>query len=242
MIGGKAYWEQEVGTPLSNGQHIWIALAGPLAGFLLGAIVWVYGGVFDAPMPAFALDPLQVYQYVIYFTIYWSILNLLPIYPLDGGQVLFYALNQHPRWNARLLTAVFTLALGGALIFLAIRAGEWWITILLAFILYNNYRLLQSSRDQQLNKKVELVVKQLEGGELKQAVEGAKTVLAEAKSEAYRSWAISLLGRLYAQQEKWLEAVELSRNHPAMGRNRSGGQNPGLITYRRTGCGPGLCP
>lgn len=216
MIGGRASWEQQVDHPLSNKQHILIALAGPLAGFLLGVLVWFYAGVLGGPMPGLAIAPDLLYRYVIYFTIYWSILNLLPMYPLDGGQVLFYALNQHPRWNARMITSIITLALGGGLILLSIRAGEWWVSLLLGFIIMNNYRLLQSSRDQQLNEKVAVVTEAVKAGRLEEAIEGAKGVLAEAKSEPFRYWAVSLLARLYAQEENWPAAAALARSHPEM--------------------------
>lgn len=42
MIGGMAYWERNPGAPLSNWQHIWIALAGPIAGFVMGGVLWLW--------------------------------------------------------------------------------------------------------------------------------------------------------------------------------------------------------
>ncbi|MEM6346529.1 MAG: site-2 protease family protein [Bacteroidota bacterium] len=215
MIGGMAYWEKNPGAPLSNLQQIWIALAGPLAGFALGGLLWLWANYVGA-IPHFALDEYQVYSYTQFFTIYWSILNLLPVYPLDGGQVLYYGLNLNPRWNARLLTGIITLAVGGTLLFLALRVQQYWVAILLGYILYKNISMLQSSRDQHLNVEVQQVLKLIQSGDFETSVPRLEGILQQAKSKPYQNWAISQLAEYYLQQQNWQKILELDTQHPGL--------------------------
>lgn len=81
-----------------------IALAGPLAGFLLAALIvvgiWISGAriyfAWDLAggrllqwqilgVPSDALEIML--HYLLYLNIFWGLVNLLPIFPLDGGQI-----------------------------------------------------------------------------------------------------------------------------------------------------------
>jgi stage IV sporulation protein FB len=79
------------GLTISNGglsrssQRIIVTLAGPSTNFLIAFIVWATNDV--QPW-----EPTNDYTRVIYFvlfdlTLYWGLLNLIPVLPLDGGQI-----------------------------------------------------------------------------------------------------------------------------------------------------------
>lgn len=63
--------------------------AGPVAGLLLGAVAWglmtLFGGVIPAPLSS-------LLGYVVWINLFWSVFNLLPMWPLDGGHVLWHGL------------------------------------------------------------------------------------------------------------------------------------------------------
>ncbi len=82
-MGGLTKYQS--GRRLSRARSIAVSLAGPGAGLLLGGIAW---GVTQIPMPE--LNPLGrlALFYLLVVNIFWSILNLLPILPLDGGSVM----------------------------------------------------------------------------------------------------------------------------------------------------------
>jgi stage IV sporulation protein FB len=65
---------------------VFIIAAGPGAGLLLGLITWVVS--LKAPL-AWMLNPWfgPVISMSLYVNIGWSLVNLLPIWPLDGGQL-----------------------------------------------------------------------------------------------------------------------------------------------------------
>ena len=65
--------------------RIIVTLAGPMANFLLSGLIW--GSNFVE-----AWAPTNDYTRIIYFYFFWvslylGLLNLLPVYPLDGGQI-----------------------------------------------------------------------------------------------------------------------------------------------------------
>jgi stage IV sporulation protein FB len=79
----------------SRGQRIAVLLAGPFAqGMLLGAL-WLVTSDW-IPTPAFAQEPVWVAQlaanlvYMLFlFNLSWLVLSLLPIWPLDGGFIVW---------------------------------------------------------------------------------------------------------------------------------------------------------
>lgn len=63
---------------VSQRQSIIILLAGPLPGILLGLLLFIFADSFDHPLVPVTGSLL----------LFLNLLNLLPIYPLDGGQIL----------------------------------------------------------------------------------------------------------------------------------------------------------
>ena len=65
-------------------QEFFIILAGPLMGFLLFFIAYFSLTTFEIPYP-YLLQALRILAGVNFF---WTLFNLLPLYPLDGGQLV----------------------------------------------------------------------------------------------------------------------------------------------------------
>jgi Zn-dependent protease len=79
--------------PLGRWQSVGISLAGPFAGFLLGFLVLSGAAALgtDRPSPFVGTDAPIVDVLVgasIWVNLYWGVVNLLPILPLDGGNVV----------------------------------------------------------------------------------------------------------------------------------------------------------
>jgi Zn-dependent protease len=89
---------------VSPNQQIFISLAGPFAGFTLAAlvifIVTVMGGSVITtrlfgfiPLPVNALLPFGgrvlsvLISMLLWVNVFWGLVNLVPVYPLDGGSV-----------------------------------------------------------------------------------------------------------------------------------------------------------
>lgn len=96
--------------PATRGHSLLIVLAGPAVtvGLVLGA--WLayrfFPALFEQQAAAFF-----VLVNVLWLNTFWAIFNLLPIYPLDGGQSLFYLLS-FATAEQRALAATAYISLG----------------------------------------------------------------------------------------------------------------------------------
>ncbi len=122
----------------TRGQSIFISAAGPLANLVIGVIVWVLAinlGSTD-PWVLFAVG------WLLWVNVGWAILNLLPIYPLDGGQIL--AGIAGPR-NLRLVVWT-SLILSVAFAFFGLTRGFLFAGILFGLLAWGNWQRLQGQQ------------------------------------------------------------------------------------------------
>jgi Zn-dependent protease len=77
----------EVILPLSRLANIAIYLAGPFAGFVLAGAS--FAALRYAPVPGFVQEILVAF---VLANLFWGVMNLVPVLPLDGGHVLEHAL------------------------------------------------------------------------------------------------------------------------------------------------------
>jgi Zn-dependent protease len=143
-LGGVAY----VAPPQRAGAMLWSITAGPLVNLILapiltGMMVLSTGALGD---PANS-DAARFMQTICYMNLGLLIFNLLPIYPLDGGQIL-RSLLWFVLGRARsLMTTVIVGFVGVAgLIGLALLSRSPWLGILCGFILLNCWRGLLQAR------------------------------------------------------------------------------------------------
>jgi len=143
-LGGVAY----VNPPPRPGATLWSIAAGPLVNAVLVPILTGLGlAAKSAGMAAANPDAYALLRTVWGMNLVLLIFNMLPIYPLDGGQIL-RSLLWFPLGRARSLTAAAVLGLVGVagLIGLAVWAGSMWFAILSVFIVLNCWRGLQQAR------------------------------------------------------------------------------------------------
>lgn len=149
-FGGLAIGSSDVSK---RWQRILVCLAGPFAQFGLLAIVYIAS--IAMPKDAVSKEMEAVLFMLFYINLVWPLFNLLPIYPLDGGQVarellLAVRRDRGTEWSLWLSIAVCTvLALNsltrGALIPWMPVGGVFFV-LFFAMIAYNNYLALQYER------------------------------------------------------------------------------------------------
>lgn len=113
-------------------EAFWIAAAGPIASLLLGAAAWLLAQVPGVQHPWLP----RTLGMILWVNVGWSVLNLLPVLPLDGGRMTEALLaNRAPRLVPRIGLVVATLVAA-----LAVLSGQLWIAILFGYLAYANYQ------------------------------------------------------------------------------------------------------
>lgn len=121
-------------------QSLLIAVAGPLAGFLVVPPAWFLLG---QPL---SLTVLIVVQAIFFINLVWGIFNLFPIRPLDGGQATFSILCMFmPPHRAHVITGWIGLVLAGLLALVALQQGQWYLAAFAAYMAYRNWQYTQSA-------------------------------------------------------------------------------------------------
>jgi Zn-dependent protease len=99
-------------VPPTHRQGLKISLAGPAAGLLLAALAYGIAWVFQGHLPSVVRMALGL---TVQINLFWSLFNLLPMFPLDGGQATRHLL--HMIWRpepAERTTRALGLVLGAS--------------------------------------------------------------------------------------------------------------------------------
>ena len=80
------------------------------------------------------------------FSIFWAFVNLLPVYPLDGGQIareILLKLNSRTGLRDSLMLSCIA---GVAVAAFALRMQQWFLALMFAVLAYSSYTDLDSAR------------------------------------------------------------------------------------------------
>jgi stage IV sporulation protein FB len=165
----------------SRGQRILVSFAGPLAGFLfLGVLALALAAfapgqlemVVDLLRLLFGYPPLQkepppplspLVQHAIWYlfeiNLFWGLLNLLPVWPLDGGQISRDFFTGISRENGVRISLGISLVVSGVLAVQALSVHLdhplipflWWLggiymAIMFGLLAFQSFQLLQISQ------------------------------------------------------------------------------------------------
>lgn len=185
MMGGYATENQfdvwnlptsSYGHRRSPKQQILISAAGPMAGFLLAAVIvgivflaggwidfrfaygflpyWnlelVAGNPFDPEFRRIASTPTNwdllyaLITFSLFVNIYWGILNLMPVYPLDGGHIareIMVSQDQSSGFRNSLWLSVYTAAI--LAVFGIIVLKEFFMGMIFGVFAFQSWQMIQ---------------------------------------------------------------------------------------------------
>ena len=130
---------------VSQKQSAIILLAGPLPGIIAGIVLFLVSENRITEMPFQSFSLLRSTAALLIFL---NVLNLLPIYPLDGGQLL----NRLFLDESKIVGKVFVVLSAIALAYFAIKIEFYPLLVFPAMMLF---RLRTDTRFDELTKKVE---------------------------------------------------------------------------------------
>ena len=146
---------------LSNWDHVVIDAAGPLAGFALFGVIavlllfigvnpigFLFGDIDEQQRGSlfkFLSAPVIVFLHLeMYICLFWGILNLMPVYPLDGGQIareICTALN--PRTGIATsfqISFIASLILAG----IALIYNQWYMAAFFGMFAYSSWQAMNN--------------------------------------------------------------------------------------------------
>lgn len=143
-FGGVAY----VDPPQRPGATLWSIAAGPLVNVALFPIL--YGILFAARMldlGAAGPDAYRLLRAILWIDVGLLIFNILPVYPLDGGKIL-WSLLWFVMGRARALMAAAIVGFLGVagFILLAIRIGDIWLGAISLYLVTSCWSGFQQAR------------------------------------------------------------------------------------------------
>ena len=135
-------------------RSIAVSFAGPGAGFLLYGVfalidLWLKSGMNivnvgtvlgerGTLMLVFGIAQMK------WINLWWGLLNLLPVLPLDGGQIMRAFLVWKRPWDGLLLSLRIAVLVAGLVAFYAFRNHDMYIGILFALLCFQNIQAMQS--------------------------------------------------------------------------------------------------
>ncbi len=209
LLGGVTTYSAE---NLSFGKQFLIVFNGPFFGFLLFAAASLFLS-FPISYPPLLIGVLTAVQIV---NLIWSVVNLVPVIPLDGGQLLRIALEGFFGLKGIKLSFLIgtcvagVISLGFFLLQQFIPGAFFFLFAFQSFDTWRKARLLSNPDTSQANReKMQRAEEALATGRM----EDAKTVLQEIRQEVkvgmiYNS-ATQYLALIFFQEKKRHEAYEL---------------------------------
>jgi stage IV sporulation protein FB len=140
-------------------ERIVICAAGPAAGFLLAAVLVAAlyaAGCGDrigwtspwsvCPYTMLSNERLAyLFNAIFYVSVYWDLVNLLPIYPLDGGQIAREILIRiHPGDGIRLSMVVSILAAGAMAAYGWTEMKSPYVAFFFGYLAFSSFTALQA--------------------------------------------------------------------------------------------------
>ena len=140
------------GSRLNERQRIIELLCGPAAGFLLLVLIFLlsklFSGVHHHSLIRFSTSQL------IYINLVWTLLNLIPILPLDGGQIMRELINRKRPWDGADITVKISMVLSSIVVVgFVISAvismfrgypSNWYPAAIFAILAAMNYQMYKS--------------------------------------------------------------------------------------------------
>lgn len=203
------------GQKLPFWKQFFVVLDGPVFGILLfvGATFLLQLPFFSAGMPGAVMKTFQTVN------LFWTLLNLLPVLPLDGGQLLRIVLEAifgGRGFRYSLLAGVIVATLLSLFFFVyqAFLIGA--IFFLLAYQSYDAWKksrtFAEADRSDSIKSLFEKAEEDLQAGRKEQALAAFEKIHKEAKQGMIDTLATQYLALLKYDQGKTREAYELLRS------------------------------
>ena len=124
---------------LDRKQSFFVTAAGPLIQFVFGALLIILAPSISIPEGSLFL---QFLRDLIWVSIAWSILNCLPVYPMDGGQMMAAILGPRKQHYVHMISSIVAVIIG---ITGYLYLGSLLLPIFMALFAWQNWQSYQAT-------------------------------------------------------------------------------------------------
>jgi stage IV sporulation protein FB len=159
---GLIWARQGTRTRLSHWQQIIISAAGPgiqlalalfigllavLAGYPVDEFSYVASWFGYKLAPSFVPPNIYLFmlvKFMVSTSIWWALLNLLPILPLDGGNIARHLIGIFGKRDGEYEAACVGFLVAIAVAYWSMQRENWFATIFIASLAYTNFQIIQA--------------------------------------------------------------------------------------------------
>jgi Zn-dependent protease len=191
---------------LTPGESIAVSAAGPLSVLVLIGLpaLWLLS---QGTITSY--EGRVILSQIIWINVGWSILNLLPMLPLDGGNITRSLLDLVTRGKGRRPAEVVSVIAAGALGLISLSIGQPFLAMLAGLFAFMNISSLTRVKTEELSDELGYGHRALIEHRPADAEKAAAEVLAKKPSGPTLRWASELLGwaRLWQGDQAGAEAA-----------------------------------
>ena len=137
---------------------IWIAFAGPLAGFGLYAVVqcahlWLLAGRAEEQPWAINLlnsnagvGVLFAIRQLTFINLFWGLVNLMPVFPLDGGRICFELCNGRGSYSGQTRAYQIGMMAAGLMALYFANLEMYLAALMFGSLAYQNYQFYSQTK------------------------------------------------------------------------------------------------
>jgi Zn-dependent protease len=205
-MGGLTSWSDSI--RVSPQKNIAISLAGPFAGFLFFGVVYLSSGIFPDEMDSELGN--QFYKDLMWVNLFWGVVNLLPVLPMDGGHVVDSIEELVSKKTGGLVAPAFSFIVAAGAALWAFSISQLFMAILMGVFVWINLSVLiqrfQARRDKRLHSPLEQAQQSFKQRDGAAVVRQAQEILQSAGSDAVKCSAQQLLVQGLLLENKLEEA------------------------------------
>jgi stage IV sporulation protein FB len=208
-FGGFTYRE---GRKLKLWEEFLVVLNGPIAGFLLFLAAYTVFQTVKIQNPV----AVTLLKFTFAANLFWTIVNLVPVLPLDGGHLLSIILEAIFGFKGVKIAIVVGIAIAIAISIFFFIVGLYLVGALFLILTFESFRSLryykifnEKDRDTDLQALAREADADFQAGRTEKALEKLQKVRAQAKEGILYTMATQEMAEIYRNQQRFEEAYHL---------------------------------
>lgn len=201
------------GSKLSLWKEFFIVLDGPIAGFLLFIIVSQFGVTLRTKPDSLIILGIQIAMYV---NLVWTLLNLIPILPLDGGHLMRIIFEGIFGLRGVKIAYFISMVFAGLLGMFFFNIGDFFFGALTVILAFESYRVWKSTlaltrqdQDVTLQLRLHAAEREMRQGNVNGALAHLEELRGMTKEGLIYNSATEHMAEILAHQSKYKEAFEV---------------------------------